>query len=337
MTVRAGFFRFTNIGAQLKGAIERFVKYLEVERNASVHTMAAYRRDLLEFAAFLESDTGSESSVKAVTEAQVKAYIASLHARLKRASIARKLSSIRSFYAYLTKKRVIKRSPAEFVPVPKVGKFLPTVLTVDEAEALVSSPTPGNATRGAATSSAATGSALNAAKLGVILRDRAVLELLYSAGVRVSELVALDRADVDFKNGTLRVMGKGSTERIAYMGAHALSALNSYLLRPDERGGKLTGAEPLFFGRGRGRLTGRTVQRIVKKYVSVSSIDKRPTPHSLRHTFATHLLDAGLDLRTIQELLGHKSLSTTQRYTKVSIEGLIESYDKGHPRAKGSK
>jgi integrase/recombinase XerC len=318
----------------LKRAIERFDKFLEVERNASIHTRAAYKRDLLEFVSFLESTDCSHGgpTVKGVGEAEVKAYVASLHGRLKRSSIARKLSSIRSFYTYLTKKRVIDFSPAEFVPVPKVGKFLPTVLTVDEAEALVSSPVLPKAACGAAA-----GKALDPAKLGILLRDRAVLELLYSAGIRVSELVALNRADVDFKGGTVRVMGKGGVERIAYMGTHALSALEAYSRWVDGALGKAGSSEPFFFGRAKGRLTARTVQRTVKKYVSVSAIDKRPTPHSLRHTFATHLLDAGLDLRMIQELLGHKNLSTTQRYTKVSIEGLIESYDRGHPRAKGIK
>ncbi len=309
-------------------AIERFVNFLEVERNSSIHTRAAYKRDLLEFAAFLEG-SGASTTVKGVREADVKAYIASLHGRLKRASIARKLSSIRSFFTYLTKKRVIERSPAEFVPVPKVGKFLPTVLTVDEACALVSSPVAHDGTSGVEPA--------KPTKIGAFLRDRAVLELLYSAGVRVSELVALNHMDVDFKAGTLRVMGKGGVERIAYMGSHAAEALKDYERWARRLTGKSKPSDPLFFGRAKGRLTTRTVQRVVKKYVTVSSIDKRPTPHSLRHTFATHLLDAGLDLRAIQELLGHKNLSTTQRYTKVSLDGLIESYDKGHPRAKGIK
>ena len=197
----------------MKSAIERFVKYLEVERNGSIHTRAAYRRDLLEFVAFLET-LGALPTVKGVKEADIKAFIASLHGHLKRSSIARKLSSIRSFYTYLTKKRVIKRSPAEFVPVPKAGKFLPTVLTVDEAQALVSSPSKVR---------------LEGAKIGIFLRDRAVLELLYSAGVRVSELVALNVCDVDFKAGTLRVLGKGGVERVAYMGSHAREALEAYL------------------------------------------------------------------------------------------------------------
>lgn len=320
----------------MKSAIERFDKYLDVERNASAHTRAAYKRDLLEFVVFLEG-TGAQVSVKGVGERQVKDYIASLHGRLKRASIARKLSSVRSFYTFLIKKGELKKSPAEFVPVPKVGKFLPTVLTVDEAKELVTSPAL-KPTHGAVTPKVPSG---GAAKLGMILRDRAVLELLYSAGVRVSELVSLNRTDVDLKLGTLRVMGKGGVERIAYMGAHALGALCAYNDWADSVlfNGNVTASvkAPLFCGRGSGRLTTRTVQRIVKKYVSKSKIGKRPTPHSLRHTFATHLLDAGLDLRAIQELLGHKNLSTTQRYTKVSIEGLMESYDKGHPRAKGRK
>ncbi len=320
----------------MKSAIERFDTYLDVERNASIHTRAAYKRDLLEFVAFLEG-VGAPATLKGVGEAEVKDYVASLHGRLKKSSIARKLSSVRSFYTFLLKKGELKKSPAEFVPVPKVGKFLPTVLTVDEAVLLVTSPAPSKTTSGVTTSGKTTRGASDQAKLGMLLRDHAVLELLYSAGVRVSELVALNHADVDLKLGTLRVMGKGSVERIAYMGSHAVTALVAYNDRADRIFVKGNVKAPLFCGRGSGRITARTVQRIVKKYVSKSNIDKRPTPHSLRHTFATHLLDAGLDLRAIQELLGHKNLSTTQRYTKVSIEGLIRSYDKGHPRAKGRK
>ena len=318
----------------MKKAIDDFVTYLEVERNASAHTMAAYKRDLLEFVSFLES-SGYATRAEGVDEAAIKDFIAGLHGRLKRASIARKLSSVRSFFSFLQKRGKISKNPAEFVPTPKVGKYLPTVLTIEEAEELVSSAK----ADGAFFEKTATGKA----KLGMVLRDRAVLELLYSAGIRVSELVALNCGDVDFEKGTVRVMGKGKKERLAYVGSYARGAIgvyNDWVAGARVKGGSRStrkAKEPLFTGRECGRLTQRSIQRIVKKYVRISSIDKRPTPHSLRHTFATHLLDAGLDLRSIQELLGHKSLSTTQRYTKVSIDGLIESYDQGHPRARGAR
>jgi integrase/recombinase XerC len=306
--------------------IEEFCTYLEVERNCSINTRAAYKRDLLEFYAFLK-DSEHSSAVKGVDEAMIKDYLAGLHGRLKRASVARKLSSVRSFFSFLLKLGKVKRNPAEFVPTPKIPKFLPTVLTVDEAKDLVTSAARAGSSKGVKSK----------AKLGTLLRDHAVLELLYSAGTRVSELVDLDIGDIDFDEGTIRVMGKGSKERLAYVGSYASKAIRQYndWLASTGRSRKLT--DPLFLGRDAARLTQRTVQRIVKKYVGLSKIDKRPTPHSLRHSFATHLLDAGLDLRSIQELLGHKSLSTTQRYTKVGIDGLLESYDKGHPRARGAR
>ncbi|MEE8574051.1 MAG: tyrosine-type recombinase/integrase, partial [Thermodesulfobacteriota bacterium] len=217
---------------------------------------------------------------------------------------------------------------AEFIPTPKVEKFLPTVLTVDETKELVESA----------------GKSVRPAKKGIpetFLRDRAVLEILYSAGIRLSELTGLDTTDITLSAGTIRVFGKGGKERVAYLGAEAITALTAYLDCPERAVLKASGKEqsksekPLFIGKMGARLSGRTVERIVKKYALQSEITKRPTPHSLRHTFATHLLDAGVDLRTIQEMLGHRSLSTTQRYTKVSMEKLREAYDSGHPRARG--
>ena len=308
----------------MKKAIDDFCTYLEVERNSSPNTRAAYRRDLLEFLSFLQV-SGGRGEAEEVGEADVKAFVAALHGRLKRSSIARKLSSVRSFFSFILKKGIIEKNPAEFVPTPKAGKFLPTVLTIEEAEELVSSARSVRASKDM--------DEAGKRKLGILLRDRAVLELLYSAGTRVSELVALDCGDINLEEGTVRVVGKGSKERLAYVGSYANEAIGSY---NDWLGRACEGSEPFFLGRQGKRLTQRTVQRIVKKYVRISAIDKRPTPHSLRHTFATHLLDAGLDLRSIQELLGHESLSTTQRYTKVSIDGLIESYDSGHPRARGA-
>ncbi len=319
--------------------IEKFDSYLSVERNASVHTSSSYKVDLREFAAYLKSNSiaaGDDEAVDAllVTEADITGFIASLHGKRMKSTIARKLSSIRSFFNYLVKIGVAGVNPAKFIPSPKVDKTLPTVLSVEEAEALVEAPVNTNkASRG----KEATGAAYD--KTPYIIRDAAVLELLYSSGIRVSELTGLDTGDVNLLAGTVRVMGKGSKERLAYIGKEALAVLRSYSdgplsarSVPDE-----VGMKPFFIGKSGKRLSVRSVQRIVAKYVVKSGIQKRPTPHSLRHTFATHLLDAGLDLRVIQEMLGHSKLTTTQRYTRVSMDKLFEAYDRGHPRAGGVK
>ncbi|MDP2689257.1 MAG: tyrosine-type recombinase/integrase, partial [Deltaproteobacteria bacterium] len=204
-------------------------------------------------------------------------------------------------------------SPAELIPSPKVEKYLPQVLTVEEAGCLVEAPSKTRAAKGAGDAA---------------IRDLAILEALYSSGIRVSELTGLDVGSVDIPSGTIKVLGKGGKERIAYLGAHARGSLGAYLdVRGDSDG-------PLFQGARKGRLSQRSVQRLIKKYVSVSGINKTPTPHALRHTFATHLLDAGVDLRSIQEMLGHSKLSTTQRYTRVSASSLMQAYDKAHPRAR---
>ena len=314
--------------------IGNFYNYLSVERNASAHTCSAYKVDLMEFAAYLKSRSDSteaafEVDPKLLTEADVTGFIASLHGKLKRATIARKLSSIKSFFNYLLKIGVVGANPAKFIPSPKIEKTLPTVLSVEEATALVEAPV-----------KSLTAAAKDASdKTPYIIRDAAVLELLYSSGIRVSELTGLDTGDVDLSAGTVKVMGKGSKERIAYIGKEAGTVLKSYAegslalkCVPDE-----CGTYPFFVGKLGTRLTVRSVQRIVAKYVVNSAIQKRPTPHSLRHTFATHLLDAGMDLRAIQEMLGHSKLTTTQRYTRVSMDKLFEAYDRGHPRAGGVK
>lgn len=300
------------------GLIDDFIGYLKVERNLSPHTRESYLMDLRQFEGFLKDSklclTSSGIDVSQVDEDIVRSYIRHLYGKYRKASIARKLSAIRSFYRFLIVKAVLKTNPAGAVSSPKVEKFLPSVLTVEEAGELIESV----AHKGAG--------ALD------VLRDRAVLELLYSSGIRVSEMTGLNMEDVDFNSGTMRVLGKGSKERLAFIGKKAHTALSAYL---SARGKAAAGVRgPLFEGRSGKRLSTRTVERIVKRHAALSGINKTPTPHSLRHSFATHLLDAGTDLRSIQEMLGHSNLSTTQRYTKVSIEGLMEAYDKAHPRAK---
>ncbi|MCL4872952.1 tyrosine recombinase XerC [bacterium] len=296
----------------LKRLIEDFGSYLSVERNSSPNTRMGYLRDLEQFRSFLAENGrfGDDPDISLIDKAAVVSFVYSLYVSRKKVSIARKLSSIRSFFRYLIRKGLASRNPAENVPTPKTEKYLPTVLTVEEASALVESPVTEDVKKTAR-------------------RDLAVLELLYSSGIRLSELTGLDLDDIDLDAGTMRVLGKGGKERIAYIGSKAREALLAYL---DERGVE---KGPLFTGKGRsGRLSQRTVERLLKLYVLRSGIMNDPTPHSLRHSFATHLLDAGADLRSIQEMLGHSKLSTTQRYTKVGMAALMEAYDKAHPRAR---
>lgn len=312
-----------------------FMEYLAVERNASGNTRLGYLRDLRQFEAFLkdsgrvragraadgEDPGGAEGRVDltAVEEPDVTAFVYRIHGGCKKVTVARKLSSVRSFYRFLVRKGRLERNPAELIPTPKVESYLPPVLTVEEAVALIDAP---------ARTKRADGKGGDTA-----VRDLAILEVMYSSGVRVSELTGLDFKDVDISAGTIRVLGKGGKERIAYLGDYAKESLGAYIR------GRGTQDGPVFAG-GRGkRLSPRNVQRLIKRYVAISGINKTPTPHALRHTFATHLLDAGVDLRSIQEMLGHSKLSTTQRYTRVSTSSLMQAYDMAHPRArlKGGK
>lgn len=295
---------------QMSGLIDEFITYLAVEKNYSAHTRLGYKRDLEQFHLFLRKE-GAVPRMDRITAADVTAFVYSLHGDHKKSSVARKISSIRSFFRFLVKKGHLPGSPAELVPTPRVDKYLPAVLTVDEAKCLVEAP--GN-TDGPGP-----------------LRDLAVLETLYSSGIRVSELTGLTMMDVDLGAGTVRVTGKGGKERIAYLGKFAIESVGAYMKK---RGGESAGEAPLFSGKGGKGVSQRTVQRLVKRHVQKSGINKNPTPHALRHSFATHLLDAGADLRSIQEMLGHSKLSTTQRYTLVSVATLMETYDRAHPKAK---
>ncbi len=305
----------------MTGLIDEFLTYLAVERNYSLHTRLAYSRDLRQFFDFLKGLPGFKGAgpfdISAVDEDAVRGFVQDLYYRCKKASIARKLSSIRSFFRFLSKKGFLRKNPAELVPSPKVEKYLPSVLTVEEAFSLVS----------AAKSRPATIENL---------RDRAIIEVLYSSGVRVSELTGLKLKDLDLEGATIRVSGKGQKTRIAFLGGEAVTSVRAYLqARGGEGKGSSIGADTtLFTGRGGRAISARTIQRIIKKYAALGEINKSPTPHSLRHSFATHLLDAGVDLRSIQEMLGHTKLSTTQRYTKVGMERIMEAYDRAHPRAK---
>jgi len=307
--------------SEKSGLIQQFVHYLSLEKNASPHTCRGYRKDLEGFEVFLKaagmylSPAGTVEMEK-VDRMAIRKYMSFLHRKNKKSSIARKISTLRSFFKYLIKEQRIASNPAKSVSTPKVEKTLPTTLTVDEAFRLMESPEriPQNS---------------SAVSRENGLRDRAILELLYSSGLRVSELVGLNLNQLDLDLGIVKVMGKGRKERIVPVGGKAIEASRAYL----EERGVFKGEDPIFINSFGGRLTARTVGRLIKKYTRHSGIFRKVSPHSLRHTFATHLLDAGADIREIQEMLGHSSLSTTQRYTHVSMGKLMEVYDGAHPRS----
>lgn len=285
--------------------VERFLQYLAVERGASAHTLRSYRTDFDQFAAFLARR--GISRLGAADARSIRAYLAWLHdRRLSRATITRKLAALRSGFSFLARRGLMHRNPAREVGTPRLAQRLPSFLPVDEAWGLLESPVP-DTIQGR--------------------RDRAILEVLYATGLRVAELCGLDLADVDPFQRSVRVVGKGNKERIVPVGDQALRALDAYLdVRPPGDG-------PLFQnGRG-GRLTVRSVHRIVKARALIAGIARPVSPHTLRHTFATHMLDQGADLRLIQDLLGHSRLSTTQKYTHVSADRLMKVYDAAHPRA----
>jgi len=295
--------------------INQFIDYIALERGASPHTCRAYRKDLELFAVFLR-EKGLSADVATIDHLTIRLYLGHLYQgkRLKRASMVRKLATLRTFFRYLKREGIIGKNPAKMVATPKGGKDLPHALTVDEAFRLLDVPD-------------------GTSPLGS--RDQAILELLYSSGLRVGELTSLNLEDLDLGGGMVRVMGKGGKERIVPVGSKATAALSSYLARRGELMEQRRSAPPYLFLNNRGgRLTPRSVARMIKKYLPQGGIVKETSPHTFRHSFATHLLDAGADLRGIQELLGHASLSTTQKYTHVSSAKLMEVYDRTHPRAK---
>jgi integrase/recombinase XerC len=325
----------------MQARIDDFLQYLEVERNVSVHTRAAYRRDLAQFRLFLlESRDGDgpvskdDISVDSIGLDAVRSYLYALYGKNKKVTVARKLSAIRSFFRFLVKRGVVRTNPAELVPTPKAGSYLPTVLSVEEVGELLDVPKAlvqkYKAGKPECKNSKDSKNSLSA------LRDLAILELLYSSGIRVSELTGLDHKDLDITEGTVRVFGKGGKERVAFLGELAIESLRHYLNKKAaaQFAGSAGANSPLFINAKGARIGERAVQRAVKKYAAQSRIAKAPTPHTLRHSFATHLLDEGVDLRTIQEMLGHAKLSTTQRYARVSIDTLMEAYDKAHPKAR---
>jgi len=286
-----------------------FEQHLAVERNLSVHTRRAYRQDLEEFRSFLKQDSATALRVTEVDALVLRRYLACLHRKNCRSTIARKLSALRSFFAYLVRQGVLTTNPGELIATPRQEKYLPKTLTVDEVFALIEQQG---------------GSEL------LICRDRAILEVLYSCGLRIGELTSLNVDSIDYEQGLVWVQGKGGKERLVPLGRQARAALERYL---DMRG-EAQDHDALFLNYRGGRLSARSIERNFKQLLLKAGLVKDASPHSLRHSFATHLLDGGADLRAIQELLGHASLSTTQKYTQVSLDHLMEVYDRAHPRGR---
>lgn len=307
---------------QLEQAITDFSRHMEVERNLSDRTKQSYLSDLRQYRLFLEKrgTEGTDADLIPVDQMMIRSFLASLYqAKLKKVSISRKVAALRSFYKYLLREGRVPFNPAELVQLPRQEKYIPVVLSVDEILALLK---------------------IHFSDDAAGMRDRAIIELFYSSGIRLSELTGLDLADCHFADSLIKVRGKGRKERIVPVGKPACDAVQAYLNRRGELSAKRllsqTG-EPLFLSsRGR-RMNPRVVARVVERVVTASGIGRKISPHALRHSFATHLLDAGADLRSIQEMLGHRSLSTTQRYTTVSVGRLMEVYDRAHPRAGGGK
>ena len=310
----------------LSSWIEKFLEYLRYQRNASAHTIRNYASDLEQFYSFLTiAPDGSQRpapDLDQIDNLTIREFLGALYQRSnKKSSVARKLATLRSFMKFLSTQEAIRANPARIVASPKLESRLPDYMTIDAVTKLVEAPDTGTDTG---------------------KRDRAILELLYGAGLRAGELVALDLGDISLNEGLVRVVGKGRKERIVPFGRRAVEAIESYL---QARGNLIQARKPqaketsglseaVFLNFRGARLTSRSVGNLVDRYVECLSQKLKVHPHTLRHTFATHMLGAGADLRAIQELLGHESLSTTQKYTHVSVEQLMRVYQSCHPRAK---
>lgn len=297
-----------------KEASLKFKRFIETEKARSNETLRAYMSDLKDFRLFLENagKLNVIEHIDQITAFHVRGFVASRFTKLKKISVGRKLAALRTFFRFLTRDGFLKNNPALSVSAPKQEKPLPRALSVDDVDRFFSRNQEG------------------------LKRDLAIFELMYSSGLRVSELTSLQVGDVDLENGWVRVIGKGSKERYCPVGEKAIESLRAYLperlmilnAHPDVRGVKA-----LFLNNRGGRLSSRHVRRLMKSCLDTANLGRDASPHAFRHSFATHLLQGGADLRSIQELLGHSSLSTTQRYTKVDLGKLMEVYDKAHPRS----
>jgi integrase/recombinase XerC len=300
------------------GLIQKYADHLRNERNVSPHTLRNYLSDLAQFQNFLMErelclDSAGNVDVRKIDIHVVRAFLAALTHDRKKSSVGRKLAALKGFFRYLIAQKQIEKDPLLLIHSPKQEKPLPTFLSVDDVFQLLAGVK---------------------SKSDLDVRDRAVLEVFYSTGVRVSELVGLNWADIDFQLGIIRVVGKGSKERIVPIGEVALQALRDYGQELRKKWNLPCKGQIAVFLNNRGeRITTRSVARIVEKHLKQAGIPIKMGPHGLRHSFATHLLNSGADLRVIQELLGHASLSTTQRYTHLNLDQLTAVYDKAHPRA----
>jgi integrase/recombinase XerC len=290
--------------------LERYIEYLEIERNASPRTIVAYRHSLNQFMLF----AGPHSSWRSCTAEQFRAFLLEcMKKKMARSYVRLRFAALRSFYKYLVERAELAENPLAAVQLPKTEKNLPVVLSVDQVDELLTAPKKIERE--------------NQAPAWSCARDAAIMELFYSSGLRLSELVALNVADIDPFSETVRVIGKGRKERVIPVGEIALQAIQRYRLEAKIQSG------PLFISKLRKRISARSVWLLLKKYLAQTSIQLRASPHKLRHSFATHLLDNGADLRSVQTLLGHANLSTTQIYTHVTVERLKKAFDAAHPRA----
>jgi integrase/recombinase XerC len=296
------------------GYLEDFLRYLKVERQMSPHTLRNYRLDLSQFLEFYGQHR-EDGRLADVSYQDLRVFLAAALQKNRKTTVARKLSALRTFFKYLQRRGVLSQNPAKLAPSPKLEKVLPHYLTVDETFHLLRAPQGDDfGTR----------------------RDKAILEVFYGGGLRLAELAGLNLEDVEVGPGVLRVWGKGSKERLAFLGEPAVQALQAYL--PERRRfleQQGTAAESALFLNSRGRrLSTRGVARVVAKWVRHAGLSRGLTPHGLRHSFATHLLEGQADLRAVQELLGHASISSTQKYLHLNLDYLMEEYDKAHPRSK---
>ncbi|MBN2190869.1 MAG: tyrosine recombinase XerC [Candidatus Aureabacteria bacterium] len=296
--------------------IAQFLNYLKVEKDASSHTIRNYRNDLLQFVEFISDKNYSVlDRLNEIDHITIRNFLANIKDKnYSRSTIVRKIAALRSFFRYMLREGLIKANPAVGMIMPKKDRKLPNFLDMKEIGRLLEAP---------------------AVDTLDGLRDRAILEILYSSGIRVSELVGLNTGNVDLIGEVLKVKGKGKKERLVPIGSVAVNILNEYInkRKKGDYKGRRADFNAVFLNKYGQRITDRSVRRIVDKYIQGAALEHKISPHVLRHTFATHMLDAGADLRSVQELLGHSSLSTTQIYTHVTTEKLKKVYDKAHPRA----
>ncbi|MDF2565510.1 MAG: Tyrosine recombinase xerC [Massilibacillus sp.] len=295
----------------MEGYVDQFINYLAVDRGLAKNTLESYGRDLRQFQTYLQN--GKFEDIKDSSRTTIVDYLNSLKTQGKAVStISRNIAALKSFYQYLVKENYLEHDPAEKLETPKLEKKLPKILTIAEVEELLKQPN---------------------VRLSVGLRDKAMLELLYATGIRVSEIIALNISDVNLDMGYVKCYGKGSKERIVPLGSIAVKSVHEYINKGRSKIVRTYEEPALFLNHHGNRLTRQGFWKIIKKYASQANIVKEITPHTLRHSFATHLLENGADLRSVQEMLGHADISTTQIYTQVTKNPLKEVYDKTHPRA----